>query len=282
MPNAAELFIKLADKIEPLNLSKKIAFTANCANWADIKIEPFDIFEFFKESANKVEGRFMLNAFLLGKLEEILGKPYPPDIAFTMIDIGSKEAVEYLTNFFENNNLCDAETKIRLAGFLALKGNRKAKKFLEEPFDNPDIFKNTDTIDIFVSIKGLEALKIIKLKELIKSGNYYSIAVLFDRYPDIVKNFLLNVFKKGEISEEDVKTVIQFAAIRNPEAYLQYLLKKNNENFSYIYSLTSLNKVSDCCKADLKIGEPAIAIKDKGEKSFHILSCPKIKAAYWS
>ena len=103
------------------------------------------------------------------------------------------------------------------------------------------------------------------------------------------KEALLNACHKKEISKETLIRVaigMENSSIRNYESWIQYHLGKENKTYSYSSSLPSddMDKVSECCKSTLEIGDEAIAVlgENKEKKSVHALSCPEVKAAYWS
>ena len=173
--------------------------------------------------------------------------------------IGSQKAVEFMNKFFEDNSQINVAIKIRIS----IRGNQRAVEFLKGLLDNPkaDIRRRAVQALVFEDPTLVDSL-IEFLKSDKRIGVHLDIASLFQRYPDIVKNALLNTLNKGKIRKDAIKNVLRLAGIRNPEAYLQYLLKRKDKDFSYISFLTSddKDKISECCKPNLKVGNEAIAI----------------------
>ena len=117
----------------------------------------------------------------------------------------------------------------------------------------------------------------------------FALAPISTKAYDSVKDRLLKAYRRSEISCEALEIVIkriERMTIRNPDAWIQYHLRVENKNFSYTSYLASddINKVSNCCRKNLKIGNEAIAIlnQDNEKESIHSISCPEVKAAYWS
>ena len=202
--------------------------------------------------------------------------------------IGSQEAIEFINKLFEDNGRFNVAIRLSIAHALAIRGNQKAVEFLKGLLDNSKANIRRRAVQALVFTEDPTLVE--PLIEFLKSdkwiGVHLDIVSLFQRYPDIVKKALKNAFNKRKVSKDAIKNVLRLANIRNPDAYLQYLLKKKTKNFSYTSFLSSddMNKVSECCRANLKVGDESIAIVNGNneKESIHALSCPSVAEAYWS
>jgi (p)ppGpp synthase/HD superfamily hydrolase len=203
---------------------------------------------------------------------------------------------------FENSK--DIGIRVLAAGSLAERGNQNAMKFLEKCLydSDPDVrlsvayllggLRNPITINTMIEfLKNQEIATYFFEDETEKEPEGWKLehrilGEIFHEYPDTVKNALLNAIGKGKLDEDNAIKVLTWANIRNAKAYLQYLLKKKDKTFSHISFLSSddANKIPECCKSNLKIGDEAIAILNENneKESIHAISCLSVKAAYWS
>lgn len=210
--------------------------------------------------------------------------------------IDSSKAIQLSHEVYSSD---DVLLKLSAAYVLAENGNQKALQFLKSFLNHSDLnFRRWITYAL-AQLKDLSVVDIL-IGMLMRSENveqdknseeYHKIlrflSHFFESYPVETTNALIDALNKGKISIGVVKEIIEKTdTVRNPDAYLQFHLNKNDKRFSCISSLPSddIDKISDCCKTILKVGFEAIAILNEHnqKESIHALYCPSVKAAYWS
>lgn len=181
--------------------------------------------------------------------------------------LSTANACEYIMRLLEDENI--SIRRHAVAALSKLDSLQALDSFIK-------LLKNWDPYD-----KGGEHSLFETTKRI--SKKYYDelIVALFNAYhkEEIDRYALYRVVSSGV-------SVLGYGMIRNAKAKIQYHCKKENSQHTYIPSLASngMNKIPDCCKENLKIGDEAIALLNENseKESIHAPSCPEVKAAYWS
>lgn len=198
-------------------------------------------------------------------------------------------AIEFLTNLFKSANQYRIKFSIALSFADAEKENEDIIKFLSELLTHPNLSIRWEACCILAMLKKpvvIPFLMEFQTNPKYAYGAIWPIRVYFNQYV-LFEDSLINALKNGVITTKKAIEALSFSNfVRNPKAYLHYLLKKKDKNFSYISFMASddTNKIPDCCKENLKIGDEAIAILNKNneKESIHAITCQSVKAAYWS
>jgi len=227
---------------------------------------------------------------LINVIENDLNSEVQCEAIRALGQIDAQKAIDFLLKQFKNYEQTD-RIKIAAAHALAKRGNQEAIEFLKSKFFNASINSFWAINDVLTSLLSdselaTYAIKLLSLSS-IKNPSFIRRAIrkLSGKYRDLVEEALSNAFKSGTIDNKELDLILG-GNIRNPYAYAQYLLRKKDKHFSYIscLSMDDAAKVPECCKAGLKVEDEAIAILNQNneKESIHSLSCPIVKAAYWS
>lgn len=252
MPNAAEMFIELVDKIAPDFVPECVKATGKPQA---LSIYP-ELLERWRRDFDALaklgtkEAVAILIEVLKDKNSEVRW-----EAAYALDNIGASVAIPYLIPFLKDKN---SEVRMRAVEALGKIGTPEAIPYLIPLLKDED-FR--------VLEKAAQALGKISLK-----------------FFNEVEQALLPALNKDPGIGEKVFRALKEMGIRNPEAWVHYRNQDTLPRFSYFSRLPKnllTLSATYCCQPEALKEALAILDNDGNILSIHTLDCDQVKPAYW-